>query len=176
MEALRSSIRFSNNQTKCHVASLDLYKLQYLQWYTHQSLTLLMFLCYACRPELSMVVLWEAPMSSRLRPMKTPQSNIGWSLGTLMVDLWVPKGIRTTKEEQRSQLTWTLGGSQRLNNQQSSIHRQDLSPPHMCSKCAASCGLWIARARAMALGLWPFYGIYSPYLAILSDLSGRGST
>jgi hypothetical protein len=62
-----------------------------------------------------------------------PQLNIGWKLGTLMEELGkglrAPKEIGTPQEEQQSQLTWTLGGSQRLSHQSKSIHGLDLDPP-----------------------------------------------
>ena len=38
------------------------------------------------------------------------------------------KRTGTPQEDQQSQLTWTLGGSQRLNHQRKYIHGLDLTP------------------------------------------------
>jgi hypothetical protein len=38
------------------------------------------------------------------------------------------EGIRAPQEDKQSQLTWTLGGSQRLNHQPRSTYRLDLDP------------------------------------------------
>jgi len=52
------------------------------------------------------------------------------------------KRTDTLWEEQQSQLTWTLGGSQSLNYQPKREHRLDLGPLHRCSRVTAcySCG------------------------------------
>ena len=42
-----------------------------------------------------------------------------------------PKKTVTPQEDQESELTWTLGDSQRLNLQPKSIQGLDLSPPHI---------------------------------------------
>ena len=61
-------------------------------------------------------------------------------LGNLMEELG--EGLRdlewigTPQEDQQNQLTWTFVGSQRLNHQLKSIHGLDLSPMHICSRCA----------------------------------------
>jgi hypothetical protein len=45
------------------------------------------------------------------------------------------KRIGILQEEQKSQLTWTLGGSQRLNHQRKSEYEMDLGPLHMSIRC-----------------------------------------
>jgi hypothetical protein len=47
-------------------------------------------------------------------------------------------GIGTLQDDQQSQLTWILGGSQRLNHQPKSIHGLDLGNPHICSRVQRS--------------------------------------
>lgn len=42
--------------------------------------------------------------------------------------------IQIPQEDQHSQLTWTLGGSQRLNHQQKSLQELDVAPhKHTCA-------------------------------------------
>jgi hypothetical protein len=41
------------------------------------------------------------------------------------------KGIGTPQGNQQSELTWTLGGSQRLNHQPKSLYGLDLVPRHL---------------------------------------------
>ena len=53
------------------------------------------------------------------------------SFGGVMEWLEEPRGDR---EDQHSQLTWTLGGSQTLNHQPKSNHGLDLGPLHTCSR------------------------------------------
>jgi hypothetical protein len=73
--------------------------------------------------------------------------NIRWSSGSLMEELG--EGLRdlkrtgTPQEDQQSQLSWTFGGSQRLNHDKpKNEHKLDLCPLHKCSRCTAwsSCG------------------------------------
>ena len=58
------------------------------------------------------------------------QPNIRWSLGSLIKELGKglrdPKRTGTPQEDQQSKLTWTLGGSQRMNHQPKSMHGLDL--------------------------------------------------
>ena len=106
----------------------------------HQSLTLLMILCCACRQEPSITVLWEAPPSSWLKQMQRPTAK-HWMEG--LRDL---EGKRTSQADQQSQLTWTLGGSQRLNHQLKYIHELDLVLPTPCTphiyRCTAQSSCW----------------------------------
>ena len=72
--------------------------------------------------------------------MQTPQPTVdrAWRLyGRAEEGLQAPEGTGTPQEDQQSQLTWTLGGSQRLNHQPKSIHGLDLVLPCICSKCPA---------------------------------------
>jgi hypothetical protein len=70
--------------------------------------------------------------------METDAETYGQTLdgaGSLMKEL--RGGLRDLKrtgppqEHQQSQLTWTLGGSQKLNHQLKSKHGLDLGPLHM---------------------------------------------
>ena len=75
--------------------------------------------------------LYRAANGKRCRD---PQPNIRWSSGSLSEELG--KGLRdrkmrTPQEDKQSQLTWTLGGLQRLNHQPKSRHGLDLGPPHI---------------------------------------------
>jgi hypothetical protein len=45
--------------------------------------------------------------------------------------------IVMAQEDQDSQLTGPLGGSQRLNHQSKSVHKLDIGPLHIC-RCATS--------------------------------------
>ena len=54
---------------------------------------------------------------------------------------------RTPQEDRQSQLTWALGGSQRLNSQPKNEHKLDLCPLHICRKWAA----WSPTTGARAL-------------------------
>jgi hypothetical protein len=76
----------------------------------NQSLTLLRILCYACRQWSSITVLWEALPSCWPKQTCIP--------GNLVKKLWEalkdPEGIESPQENQPSQLTWILSGSQRL--------------------------------------------------------------
>ena len=70
---------------------------------------------------------------------RDPQSNIGRTFGSVMVELGGlgdQEGIGTPKEDQQGQLTWTLEGSQGLNHQPKSIQVLDLGPLNLCSRCA----------------------------------------
>jgi hypothetical protein len=49
-------------------------------------------------------------------------------------ELMEMKGRDTPQEDQRSQLTWTLGSSQRLRHQPGSIHRLVPGLQHICSR------------------------------------------
>ena len=64
--------------------------------------------------------------------------NIRWSLGNLTEELGEglsgTKRTGTLQEDQESQLTWTLGGSQRVNHQPKSKHQLDLGPLHIHSR------------------------------------------
>ena len=53
----------------------------------------------------------------------------------------------TPQEDRQSQLTWALGGSQRLNSQPKNEHKLDLCPLHICRKWAA----WSPTTGARAL-------------------------
>ncbi|EDL32323.1 mCG1044361 [Mus musculus] len=50
----------------------------------NQSLTLLMILCYACRQEPSILFYERLHPAAASDVCRNSQSNIGWSLGTLM--------------------------------------------------------------------------------------------
>jgi hypothetical protein len=77
----------------------------------HQSLTLIMILCYTSRQEST----HGCPLEN-LRPAadsvgcRDPEPNSGWSLRTLMEELgeglWAQKEIGTPQEDQGSQRTW----------------------------------------------------------------------
>jgi hypothetical protein len=60
--------------------------------------------------------------------------------GTLREEL--EEGLRalkqrwTLQEDQQSQLTWTIGSSQRLSHQPKNTHRLELGPQHICSRHA----------------------------------------
>jgi hypothetical protein len=67
---------------------------------------------------------------------RDPQPNIRWSSESLVEELVEGlrdlKEIGTPQEDQQSQLTYSLGGSQRLNHQLKSKHGLDLGlPTHM---------------------------------------------
>ena len=75
---------------------------------------------------------------------RDPQPNIRWSSGSLAEELGVGlknlEGTGIQKEDQESQLTWTLGASQRLNHQPKNIQGLDLAAPPptcICSRCVA---------------------------------------
>jgi hypothetical protein len=63
-------------------------------------------------------------------------------MGELGEESRAPKGIETPQEDKQHQLTWILGGSDRLNHQAKSIHRLDLGPLYICNICViwSSCG------------------------------------
>lgn len=79
----------------------------------HQTLTLLLMLCYACRQEPSMAVLWEALPEADWERCRYPQPTIGLGLGIPMEELGERlkelKGIAIPQEDQQGQLTWTPG-------------------------------------------------------------------
>lgn len=45
--------------------------------------------------------------------------------------LWAPKWMRTSQEDQKGELSWTLGASLRLNHQPRNLHSLDFL--HICS-------------------------------------------
>jgi len=94
----------------------------------NQSLTLLMILCYACKQDPSILSFERLTETDR-----DPQSNIRWSLGTLVDELGERlrdlEGIGTPHEDQQIQLIWVLGVSQRMNHQSKSIHGPNLASP-----------------------------------------------
>ena len=80
------------------------------------------------------------------------------------------KGIGTPQEDQKSQLTWTLRGSQRLNHQPKSEHGLDLGSLCGGSRCAvwSSCG---SPDNPGSVACPPACGSHSQNT--LSHLSGR---
>jgi hypothetical protein len=95
----------------------------------NQYLTLI--LCYACRQEPSITVLWEAPPSSQLKEMQGPtHQTLDGDWGVLSKAWEEDWGT----QRGQSQLTCTLGGSQRLNHQPKSEYVLDLGPLHIYSQ------------------------------------------
>jgi hypothetical protein len=88
-------------------------------------------------------------------------------------DCGAPKRLRTPQEDQESQLAWTLGGSQRQNQQPKTIPR----PP--CTYVTdVQLGLHVGPEQVewgLSQKLLSVSGIYSSSWAALSDLNGRGS-
>ena len=86
--------------------------------------------------------------------------------------LRAPKRIGTLQEDQQSQLTWILGGSQRLSHQPKSKHRFVLGPSSMCNLVFK----WVPQQRewGLSLNLLPACGSCSPNWAALSGLNGGG--
>ncbi|EDL37377.1 mCG1046215, partial [Mus musculus] len=93
-----------------------------------------------------------------------PQSNIKWSLGTLVEELWeglqALKEIGTLQEDQQSQLTWTTRGSQKLNHQPKSIHRLDLGLLAHMEQICSLVFMWISQQleQGLSLNLLPACG------------------
>jgi hypothetical protein len=94
-------------------------------------------------------------------------------------ELRAMKGIGTPQEDQQSPLTWTLGGSQRLNHQPKNIFGLDLAPnTNICSNVQLHLcvGPKHLKGAGLSLKLLPVHGICSLNSAILFGLGGRRST
>jgi hypothetical protein len=102
-------------------------------------------LCYACRQEPSITVLWEAPPAANGNQCRLPQPNIKWGSESLVEEvgqgLEELKKIRTPQEDQQSLLTWTSGG---LPETEPPTKEQAWTGPtpfhaalHICSRCVA---------------------------------------
>jgi hypothetical protein len=87
----------------------------------HQSLTLLMILCYVCRQESSMAILWEALPSSWLRQMQTPTAKqwveLGSSYGRIEGRIVGPEGNKNSTGRPTESTNLDPWDSQRLNHQ-----------------------------------------------------------
>ena len=91
-----------------------------------------------------------------------------------------PEGIGTSQEDQHSQLTWTLVGFQRLNNQPNNKHGLDLVPlskpsTHMKQMCSLIF-MWVPQhlKLGLSLNLLLAYGSHFLNWVTWSGLSGRG--
>ena len=89
------------------------------------------------------------------------------------------EGIVNPQEDQQSQsqLTWTPGGSQRLNYQQKSIWAGPTHLPlmYICSRCAGFFYVFPQQLeQMMSLSLLPAYRFYFTNWAALSSLRGKG--
>ena len=125
--------------------------------------------------------------SERLHPAedgnrcRDPQPNIRWC-SSLVEEL--REGLRdlkrtgTPQEDQQSQLTWTLRGSQRLNHQPKSMHGLDQGPlAHIYQTCSLVFKQVPQQLEmGLSLNLLPACGSHFPNWAALSGLSGRGCT
>ena len=87
-----------------------------------------------------------------------------------------PEGIASPQEDQQNQLTWTFGGSQRLNHQPKSIHRLDLAPHPMYVQMCSLVFMWVPQQleRGLSLTLLPGCRSCSFNWAASSGLSERG--
>ena len=86
------------------------------------------------------------------------------------------KRTGTPQEEQQSQLTWTLGGSQRLNHQPKSIQEWTaLQPDTYVADVQLGLHLSPKLEQGLSQKLLPVCGICSSSWAALSGLSGRES-
>ena len=145
-------------------------------WQNH-SLTLIMIASYAWREVPNITVFWEDLPSSWPKQIQRHTANIRWSSKSLVENLGEQlrnlEQIGTPQEDQQSQLTWTLGGLQKLSHQSKSICCLELTPPPTCSA-------WFhvdppkTAMRAIPESIaYPL--ILFPYRAALSELNGRGS-
>ena len=97
----------------------------------HQSLALLMILCYACREETSITVFrellssWQKGEAHGLALDRAHRVLCRhWGEGSRAIEV-----IGTPKKDQQSLLTWILREYQKLNHQPKSIYRLDLYSP-----------------------------------------------
>ena len=144
----------------------------------HQSLTLLMVLCYACRQKYSMAVLWESPLTSWRRQIQTPTAKqwveLGNYCGRTEGRIAAPKGIGTPQEDQQNQLTLKPFGLSE--NEPPTKEHTQAGPRSLQSYVSAfsSCG-----SRTMGVWVVPkpiaCMWIYSSSWPDLSSFSGTGS-
>jgi hypothetical protein len=89
----------------------------------------------------SKTVLWEAPSSSLTKQIQTQSNMLDGAHGILWKSRgkWLrnTKGIGTPQENLQNQLTWTLVGTQRLNNQPKIIQGLEIGLSHICNTCGA---------------------------------------
>ena len=86
------------------------------------------------------------------------------------------EGLGTLQEDQRSQLTLTLGGSQGLNHQPKSTYGLDIGPHTYVADVQLCLHVGPKLEQGLSQKLLPVCGICSSSWAALSGLSGRGST
>ena len=103
----------------------------------HQSLTLLMILCYACNQESSITVLWETRVNwNKCRDSQPHIGQNSWTLtGELGEHVRNPNWIGVPTGRPTKSTSWNLGGPQRLNYQPKSIYKLKLGQLHLCSMC-----------------------------------------
>ena len=140
----------------------------------HQSLTLLMILCYADRQETSMAVLWEAPKSIWLRQMQSTTAKQWTLIGYTYIIRGRnagPKGDKNSTVRPTESTNLDLWVSQRLSHQS--------GPRPLCTYVAyVQLVLYVCLEqleRWLFQKLLPVCGICSSWAA-LSGLSGRKCT
>lgn len=144
----------------------------------HQFLTLLlMILCYICRLEPRITVLWEGPPNSWLTRDRKPQLSIWWSSESLMRVGKRIKGPRVVMDSVRrpiKSMNLELSVLPENDHQPKNIERLDLGPLHISTKHAtwSSCGFPRNWSKGLPFFL-PAFESCSLDWAVLSGLDGR---
>ena len=123
---------------------------------------------------------WALPHQSLLKKMPQSQTLDGALLRICRTSSCGRVGEvidRPIEEDQQSQLTWTLGGSQRLSHQPKSMHGLDLAPTSPTHNIYSRCVAWSSYCpkqweQGLSLTLMPACGSCFPNWATLSGLSG----
>lgn len=135
--------------------------------FKHKSLTVLI-LCYACRVETSITVLWESPPTADWNRCRDTQSNTVGSSGLLWKS-WRrtkdPKSARNSTD-QKIQLGWALGSSERLRYTLNQIVNWQTAPRTLehRKQIYSSVWMWVSQhlEQNPFLKLLPVPGICSP--------------
>jgi hypothetical protein len=105
----------------------------------------------------------DADIHSQILELQDIMEELGEGLRDL-------KRTGTSQENQQRQLTWTLGDSQRLNNQPKSKHRLDLGPLNKLATWSPTIGVGALPESVACLPVDP----HPPKWIALSELSERG--
>lgn len=144
----------------------------------NQPPTLLVIVCYDCREEPSITVLWAVPTSSWVKQVQRPKPNTRWSFENL-VELLRERlrdleGIQRTQEDQMSQRTLMLK-AQRDWPKIKSPHELNLGPQYMLQMCRLVF-MQVPQnlQQGLPLTLLSAYRFCSPNWAALFVFNGRG--
>jgi hypothetical protein len=150
-----------------------MYQLEIHAMGKHQPLILLMILCYVCRQESSMAVLWESPPSCYLRGIQTPTVKQWMELGNSDGRVG-GKDCRNSTGRPTESTNLDPWDSQWLNHQPKSIQGLDLGSRNIEANVQLCLHVYLQQLECgLFQKLLPVYEICSSSWAALFGLSGK---